>query len=267
MREGSMVPCWTKLATSDIVRSMEFYTTLFDWFPTTFAFPESTTPDKNPTQLIHRDGPGTFDFRCMRLRPDDEWIAGVAGMYADKQQRWHCCFRVDSLDGFAQRIESLGGQVQTMGGDATVPVFDYGKLMYFKDIEEADLQLYEPLTMMANTSVGPNIPSWYELVVADPERTGQFYSKLFDWTVYQVTDNYWVFRKGEEDVAGMRQLLEGRARWIPFFGVADLSKSVQTALDAGAVELTVSAFHPAEEVEVLQDPAGGELGLIELPTT
>lgn len=267
MRQGSMVPCWTKLATVDLMTSMEFYTAIFDWYPTTFVFPESTTPDQNPTQLMHQEGPGAFDFRCLRLRPEDAWADGVAGMYADKQQRWHCCIRVDSLNGFAPRIDDLHGNVLTFGGEATVPVFEFGKLMYLKDIEDADLQIYEPLSMAGNTAIGPNIPSWYELVVADPERTGRFYSELFGWTVYQITDNYWVFRKNEEDIAGMRQLLEGRARWTPFFGVSDLSKAVQTALDAGAVELTVSAFHPAEEVEVLQDPLGGEFGLIELPSS
>lgn len=267
MRRGSCVPCWTKLATLDVATALEFYTAIFDWLPLKFQFPEITTADKNPTQLLHREGPGAFDFRSLRLTSDAPWSAGVAGMYQDKQQRWLCAVRVETLDGYARRIDAAGGKVVSFGGQDSVPVFDFGKLMFFSDMEGAELQLYEPVTMPGNTTIGPNIPSWYELVVADPERASHFYNRVLGWTAYQVTDNYWVFRYDDEDMAGMRQLLEGRARWIPFFGVSDLVSSLEAALAAGAVELAVSAFHPAEEVEVLQDPLGGEFGLIELPSS
>lgn len=266
MKQGPLVPCWTKLSTVDIVTSLEFYTAVFDWFPLKFQFPQTTTSDRNPTQIIYQEGPGAFDFRSLRLSADEPWSAGVAGMYQDRPQRWHCEIRVENLEGYAERIEAAHGQVIAIGGQDIVPVFDFGNLLFFKDLEGADLQLYEPLSMPCNTTIGPNIPSWYELVTADPEGAGHFYNQVLGWTTYQVTDNYWIFRYRDSDVAGMRQLLEGRARWIPYFGVSDLAQSVQKALDAGAVELTVSAFHPAEEVEILQDPLGGELGLIELPS-
>jgi predicted enzyme related to lactoylglutathione lyase len=101
-----------------------------------------------------------------------------------------------------------------------------------------------------------------ELHTPTPERSAGFYGDLFGWSVRQISDRYWMFRRGSSDVVGMRRA--DIHRWIGCVRVDNVDSMV---VRARTLQMTV-AMPPLETSGVacaamLRDEEGAVIGLWE----
>ena len=114
---------------------------------------------------------------------------------------------------------------------------------------------------------------WNELITQDPQTSGDFYSKLFDWDKKEVNAGpfgiYTIFQQGGEDVAGMmnptidytRKL---GARWYAYVAVDNIDTYVDRAKKLGGTILAGPDDIPGVgRVCFLADPTGAHIRIVQ----
>lgn len=111
---------------------------------------------------------------------------------------------------------------------------------------------------------GPGAFCWNELVTSDPEAATEFYAGLFGWTAEPVDGGpmpYVMFKKGDQPVAGMVQIVDEmgdvRPHWMNYVLVDDIEASVsQVEPLGGTVIQPVVPVGNMGRLAVIQDPTG-----------
>jgi len=113
---------------------------------------------------------------------------------------------------------------------------------------------------------------WRELVTPDQDASGEFYSKLFGWSLKQVDAGefgiYTLFQKAGQDIAGMMNPTadtpgEG-AYWHSYIAVEDIDDCAkQTTILGGKVLVLPHAVPDVGLVCVVSDPTGAIVHLLQ----
>jgi predicted enzyme related to lactoylglutathione lyase len=108
-------------------------------------------------------------------------------------------------------------------------------------------------------------PCWLEIGTSDSQRTRDFYSALFDWTVdgpHEDMGGYLTFMKeGVRVAGGMTKMQEGVPDlWSVYLATDDIAKSLETATQAGGtVHVPAMDVMDLGKMAFLTDPAGGAM--------
>jgi predicted enzyme related to lactoylglutathione lyase len=135
----------------------------------------------------------------------------------------------------------------------------------------ARAQEFPPLNDPATGSNHQGKFVWVDLFTWDPVAAGNFYSKLFGWSVTSLDQggrSYLVLRNGNRPVAGVvgRSTSSGkrRSRWIPYVSVADIASTVGKLTAAGwVVRAPVRNFPDRGIQAIVSDSEGVVIGLLQ----
>jgi predicted enzyme related to lactoylglutathione lyase len=116
-------------------------------------------------------------------------------------------------------------------------------------------------------SVPDGAPVWIDLASSDPQRSQDFYARLFGWTVQEMGPdfgNYVNFSKNGSLVAGLvpNQQPDGPDGWTTYLSTPD-AKAVADATRAaeGSVLLEAMPVMSLGSMAVVTDPSGGVVGV------
>jgi predicted enzyme related to lactoylglutathione lyase len=232
---------WIDLASTDLDRSKEFYTSLFGWD----AF---TVPDP---------AAGGYGF----FLKDGKQAAGFGPAMGEPISAWNAYVSVDDSQATAQRVQSAGGQVIA----GPMEVFDQGVLTVFTDPSGAFFSTWQSKEMQGlQVRNEPNTFCWAELNTRDASGAEQFYNSVFGWGAKTETTpdgSYTEWTVDGDSIAGMFPMTEQipaevPPHWRVYFTVENVDAAV-----ARAEELGGSVAVPAMDIDmgrfaVLSDPTG-----------
>ncbi|MEC9357901.1 MAG: VOC family protein [Pseudomonadota bacterium] len=113
---------------------------------------------------------------------------------------------------------------------------------------------------------------WHELLSPAPEAAADFYTFVFDWsrddTPAESSAPYIRLRAADTTFAGVISMavydFSGPARWTGWIAVETPADALDGAERDGGLILKRDVEHPRGRLAFVQDPAGAELGLIDL---
>jgi predicted enzyme related to lactoylglutathione lyase len=112
---------------------------------------------------------------------------------------------------------------------------------------------------------------WVDLFSSDTAAASDFYSKLFGWTITDLSHNgrtYIVFKNGDKPVAGLVARASSKekhlSRWIPYVSVSDIQATLGTVKSAGGIVRAPARNFPDRGWQaIISDPEGAVLGLLQ----
>ncbi len=111
-------------------------------------------------------------------------------------------------------------------------------------------------------------PCWIDLTTSDPERSREFYARLFGWTPGEPNEEFGgyfeFFRDGAPVAGGMQNRPEFGApdQWAVYLSVADARKTMEAALAKGArQEVEPMEVGDLGTMAVITDPGGATIGM------
>ena len=242
--------CWTELATTDPAAAKTFYTSLFDWI----AEDTPAGPDMIYTMLRLRG----LEVGALYKQDKQEADQGVPS-------HWNLYVATESADQTAARAKELGGKVLMEAFD----VMEHGRMAVLQDPTGAVMSVWQPKEHVGARLVNePGAFCWAELYTKDTKKAGEFYAKLFGWTLKE-SPGYTEFHRGTQAVGGMMAIQADWGpmppNWMPYFQVTD------TAWTAERVRKLGGQVHKGPEnipevgpFAILGDPTGAGFAIIRL---
>ncbi|MFI7400724.1 VOC family protein [Streptomyces sp. NPDC049541] len=237
-------PCWTELGTSDLSAAKRFYAELFGW-----------RSETDPRQEA-----GGYTVAHL----GDAAVAALTPLYQESQPvAWNVSFAVADADAAAAAVTAAGGTVLL----GPMDVFDLGRFAVALDPAGAAFQLWQARAFPgAGLFNAPGSLGWVELLTRAPERAESFYTTVFGWSV-SATEHYPQWRIDGADFGGMVRMDEKfppevPPHWLPYFAVADVDASADTATEAGGTVLMEPTSVPdGPRIAVLRDPQAAVFGV------
>jgi uncharacterized protein len=245
---------WHDMMTTDLPRSLEFYTTLFGW-------------ERKPFDM----GPaGTYDM----LYAGEIGIGGMVPLAGEEAQgvppHWIGYISVPDVDAACAKADAMGGKTR-------VPPTDIPNVGRFAVVEDSTGAVFSPFHSTTPEQPWPaNAPvgtfGWDELMTTDAEKAAEFYVGLTGWTIAKMDMGemgvYHMFKRGEENAGGMMQMGEDHpapgSYWMPYVVVESVDASAARATELGATLVV-----PPTDIQdwgrftIAIDPVGAAFGLYE----
>jgi uncharacterized protein len=237
--------CWADLGTTDAEAAKAFYTGVFGWEAVDAPAGEAGT------------------YTTFRLDGRD-----VAAMYEMGEEEraaltphWSSYVSVEDVDGLAERVRELGGEVLAEPFD----VMQAGRMTAGRDPTGATLQLWQPRQQIGAGRVNdPGCMVWNELTSPDPSRARDFFADLLGWTVEPEESGYGVIRRGGDVNGGIRPAQDGEAPgWLVYFTTASADETAAAIREAGGRALVGPVPSAVGRVAVVADPQGARFALFE----
>jgi predicted enzyme related to lactoylglutathione lyase len=242
-----------ELGTTDQNAAKKFYGDLFGW-----------TANDAPI------GPDQF-YSMFQLNGKD----AAAAYTLDKQKlsqgvppHWMLYIATDNADASARRASELGANVLMQPFD----VMDVGRMAVVQDPTGAIFALWQA---KRHSGIGAKNTDgafcWADLSTPDVARAGEFYSKLFGWTLERSENDssgYLHIKNGDEYVGGV-QPVEYRnpnapPHWLLYFETANCDRSIEKAKQNGAkVCFGPVSMENVGRFAVLADPQGAVFSVFE----
>jgi predicted enzyme related to lactoylglutathione lyase len=201
---------WNDLMTTDVGKAVAFYAGLFGW----------TVDDVDM-------GAGIGTYKLIHAAGENQGFFVPLGPGDQSPSYWLCYATVEDVDAASAKAVELGGQVLT-------PATDFpgvGRFAVIQDTEGAAISPFRPTKWPGEGSPGAGEPGtfvWYELLAADPEAEGSFFSEVFGWTTEEMDmgpmGTYHLFKRPDKPeiyAGGMLQHPSGPSSWLPYIGVED----------------------------------------------
>jgi hypothetical protein len=242
---------WHDLMTTDLQKSLAFYTALFGW----------------ERRKFEMAGGPPYDM----LYAGEIGIGGMVPLPKDfpAPSHWVGYLSVPDVDAACAKADATGGKT-------CVPPNDIPTVGRFAVIEDPQGAIFSPFH-----SARPEMPSpepaplgtvaWNELMTTDPESAAAFYSGLTGWGIQKVDMGamgfYYLFKRGERNAGGMMKHPapdQGRPGWTPYVAVASADESAAKAAELGATVIV-----PPTDIEdwgrfyMALDPTGAVFATLE----
>ena len=239
---------WFDLLTTDVDRSVAFYTALFGW-----AVTEVDSGDAAPYRALTHDG---VPFGGMVPMSDAAEIGA----------HWKAYMRCDAVDATAEAAVSVGGEI-------LVPPTDLPEVGRYAAIGDPFGGYFSPLELLEPGDGQPAPFSWHELRAPDFAVAWAFYSTLFPWDEAPVVERedgapVQLIRMGGVD-DGVVSPKDSLGHWIHHVAVGDIDEAIKKAESLGANCLEGPTSLPSVRPDapalgrtaVLTDPSGALFGL------
>ncbi len=230
-------PCWLDLWTPDRQKSMDFYTSVFDWDyrvapEEQHFYTEALIRGKNVAGMV--TPPGT---------PDMIWVTYLAA---------------DGLDPVLAAVVANGGVSQT--GAIEVPGAGL-RIALAADPTGGQFGIIESQGHGgAEVANEPGAQIWNELMTPDPATARAFYSAVFGVGISPPMSpdfDYTTIQVRGRDVAGIGKSDEGRpAAWNSYFAAADTDAAAARVRAAGGSVLGEPKDTPYGRMAMCADPHG-----------
>ena len=239
---------WHETMTTDVEKSVQFYTTLFGW----------------KTEVAEMGAAGKYTLFLGTAGP----VGGCLKAQPGVPSHWLVYVGSDDVDKTVKAITELGGKV-------LVPPMDIPSMVRFSIVTDPQgaafgvVKNLDPKNDVAPPD-GPPAPGtfcWDELHTSDQDAAGKFYSKIFGWTG-KVGDKdpmkYWHWQNKGKDIGGMLtlQMPNVPPNWLSYIAVSDVDATAKRAKELGAKFLMETMeMKDVGRFAVMQDPAGAAFAL------
>ncbi|PYF11172.1 hypothetical protein C8J30_103268 [Rhodobacter viridis] len=247
------LPCWFELSVPDLDAAQGFYGPVMGWEWGSAGMP-------------------TLDYRLGRAGAD--MVAGAFPLSECPEgtpPNWMIYLAVDDCDATAARARDLGGRICKEPAD--IP--GTGRFAVLADPQGAVFGVLTPLPMDPPQVGGAwnqratGHGAWIELISSDPRAALEFYRQLFDWRQDMLFDmgpagSYYVFAHRGTQIGGMMGLGQAPCpHWMPYFGVATVSKTIAAVQAAGGTVLHGPMEVPGPAyVAGFRDPQGAHFSVV-----
>jgi predicted enzyme related to lactoylglutathione lyase len=243
-------PCWVDVTSTDLDRSVDFYTRLFGWEAQRDPRPEA-------------GGYTMFTLRGKNVAAaSPTWQEGMPSV-------WTTYLASDDVDATAAKAREAGGNVMMEPFD----VFAAGRMTVIQDPTGAIFGVWQAGqhhgSQLANEAGSFN---WNELNTRDVETASRFYSAVFgievDMQDFEGAD-YGVVKVEGKGVAGIRHLdapaEQVPAHWQTVFAVESCDDAVAKVEELGGQKLMEPMEVPSiGRFALVQDPVGATFQVIAL---
>lgn len=255
MSEAVFVPgrfVWADLMTTDVAAAQKFYFALFP------------TWTHDPVDM--GKAAGKYD----RFALDGRGAGGMIGLDESRgvPSHWVPYGTVASVDEACATATALGGKVHVPATD--IP--NVGRFALLADLQGA---LFSPMALdePPPEHSGPMAHGafcWHELLTTSPDSARAFYSAIFGWSHAEVpvgTGPYHLFRRGDQDAAGMMQMppdAKAPPSWLVYVYTPDIEASVAKVKELGGKHF-MGPRHVAGigRLAVASDPTGAMFALFQ----
>jgi uncharacterized protein len=238
---------WMDLSTPDLEGAKRFYQQVFGW-----------------EYLDIGAEFGHYHYALMHGRA----AAGIGQPPPDAQMPPVWTMYLASVEGDAQRVQTLGGQVIV----EPMTVGDAGKMTICADPTGAMFGLWQPIDFIGAALEGEHGGlAWCEVNTRDSAAACDFYGKLFGLTPHKLEDQeYFIMQRGEEMFFGVMQMDEQWGNlpphWMGYFAIDNTDAALERVLAAGG-SIGAPAFDtPYGRMAVIVDPAGAAVSIVQLPS-
>ena len=237
---------WHDCMTTDIDKSVEFYSKMFGW-----QIKDVDMGGGAPYKMIHAGEAGIGGF--VKVDPDDamptRWVAYVA---------------TDDIDAACMRATTGGGKIAVPPQE--IP--NVGKFAMIVDPQGAVIAPYQSATgdlgpkPEGHSPVGQFI--WEEMFASDPAAAAAYYGELFGWKTQEMDmgemGTYRVQMRGETPEAGIMAVppgSDGKPCWMSYVHVEDVDASAAKVNELGGVTFVEPRDIPnMGRFSVHNDPCG-----------
>lgn len=241
------------LMSSDVGRSMKFYSSLFpEW-----ELQEVDLGEAGTYYLIRVDG-----VKRGGIVPVDP----ASGLTAN----WIGYVEVADCAAATECAITEGGQVPV----PTMDIPGMGKFAVIMDRQQAMLKALEPASPIEH-STEPTSGQfyWNELLTTDMHSARSFYQSVFGWSAIeqfsQAKGEHTIMRAGDEDVAGimpMSSQADHPPAWLTFLYAENIDERFASAESLGAQTVIAPRDIPdAYRFSVQVDPVGAVFAMMQLP--
>ena len=245
---GTGTPCWVDVSSTDLDRSIDFYTRLFGW----------------DAQRDPRPEAGGYTLFTLRGK-------NVAAASPTPQEGmpsvWTTYLATDDVDATAAKAREAGGNVMMEPFD----VLDAGRMTMIQDPTGAVVGVWQAGrhhgSELANE---PGSFNWNELNTRDVAAASRFYEAVFGVEIDMqelAGTPYGVIKVDGRGVGGVRHLdapeEQVPAHWQTVFAVADCDAALAQVEELGGVQLTDAMEVPGiGRFALVQDPVGATFQVI-----
>ncbi|RDV12197.1 VOC family protein [Arthrobacter sp. RT-1] len=245
-------PCWADLQTPDVAAAKNFYATVFGW-----TYEDLPTPDGRSFARAFMNG------QLVAVIAPQNPLQQAAGTHA----QWNIYLACSDAAATVQDAGHAGGAAEF--GPETVG--DTGVLAFLRPPGGGTTGIWQAGTHTGSQLYDePGALAWAELSTPEPQAAVGFLQQLFghEVTEYPQDDggSYSTLLVQGGEVAGVVPAEAGEeAGWQIYFGVADLTAAVQSAVAAGGGILVAPDDHPGNgSLATIRDAQGGILNLIQV---
>lgn len=239
---------WADLTTTDQEAAKQFYGGLFGW-----EFEDNPVGDGVVYSMASLSGKPVG---AISPQPQQQRDAGVPPL-------WNSYVTVTSADETLAKARELGATIHAPAFD----VMDVGRMGVIQDPQGAYVMAWEPRSHIGAGLVnGAGLLSWNELASPDPEASGLFYSRLFDWKIDAMEGMgmpYLVIANSDgHGNGGIRQAADTEpCYWLVYFGSDDATATLARVEELGGTRLSEPMEIPQGTIAVAQDPQGAVFAL------
>ena len=239
---------WYELVTTDVKRSIDFYTHVTGWESAVWQ-----TPGGDIHMFKSGQGP------VANLRES----TGEKGPHGDTW--WSASVSVADVDKTAAKAKELGGEIV----QAPYDMPSIGRLAVIRDPLGTQMGLVasaEP--MPPHDSSKPGEVMWHEHLSSDQDKAFAFYSALFGWKKRNeipigMATPYLIYGSESHDLGGMFTTKDGKSAWFYYVAVDDLDAALERAKAKEATLLNGPMEVPGgARIAQLSDPQGGLFALL-----
>lgn len=248
--------CWVELAAKNTDVAKRFYQGLFKW---TYR-EEEMSPEMGSyiTAMLDNDSVG-----AMFAMPDDMKKMNIP-------PHWGSYILVDNCNETTKKARSLGAKVIKEPFD----VMEAGSMAVLQDPCGAVFMLWQKKAVAGATAPGNKHGAfcWHELMVADPKKAVDFYSKIFGWTSFESNfdgKTYHSLKHADGDqVGGLMELPSDMPHvpphWGVYFTVNNLGDSMAYVKNnGGKVHFGPHDVEKMGQFAVCSDPDGAAFSIFE----
>lgn len=241
-------PCWMDLLSSDVDKSVAFYTQLFGWAC------QDSPPEFEGYKYFEKDGKAVGG--CMANQAD--WNA---------PDGWSIYLRSDDVRATAAAAEAHGGTTLMPPMD----VAPNGSFVILRDAGGATISAWQ-----AGTEKGfgvlreENTPVHFELHTRDYDKTLQFYRDVFGWQPQVLMDTpefrYATYSDQSDPRAGIMDASgflphNVSPHWSVYIAVADVDAALDRAVGLGGTVVAAAEDTPYGRLAAVSDTTGGVVKL------
>lgn len=247
-------PCWIDLMSSDLSRTIPFYSGLFGW---------TCRTDEDPRE----GGYAVFS-------KDGQPVAGIAPRVPENPYSDMWTVYLESADAAAttQQAVDAGGQVIM----PPMQVGDQGSMSVLSDPAGAVFGVWQPHLHPGFGRWGePGTPAWFETLSRDYRAAVPFYESVFGWTITPIADTD-EFRYAQAtldggEIAGVMDAAailsaETPSIWRWYVAVEDADATVSKVFELGGSVGGPAQDSPYGRVATVADPFGAQLVIVATPS-
>jgi predicted enzyme related to lactoylglutathione lyase len=241
-------PCWVDLLSSDVDKSVAFYSGVFGW----------------KAQAAAEEFGG-----YITLTSDDHPVAGLMGRMPgmDSPDAWSTYVSTQDIEATFASATATGASVIA----APMAVGDIGSMAILVDPAGAAFGLWQPATFFGFGKYNePNSVTWDEIHSKDFSTTVSFYTSLFGWSLDKTSDSdEFRYYQGQIDGNTVAGMMDSHAflppdvpsHWAVYFSVVDTDAAVARAVELGATVVRPPEDTPFGRIADLSDPTGAQFKL------